>query len=315
MSMLQDKRVFVAGAYGLVGSAFRRHQALSAATLLIPRREQLDVESQVQVEDFFRKESVDLVILAAAKVGGILSNQSFPADFIRSNLAIQCNVIDAAYRHGVRRLLFLGSSCVYPKFATQPITEDQLLGGPLEPTNSAYAVAKIAGVEMCRAYNRQFGTSYQSVMPTNLYGPGDNFDLENSHVLPALLRKFHEARTSGATEVVLWGSGAPRREFLHVDDMADACLCVLEKGRDEDLINIGCGEDIAIRDLAELVRGIVGFTGRVRWDSSKPDGTPRKLLDVSRLRALGWRPRIDLATGIERTYEWFRENPAGRSQE
>lgn len=305
-----DGRIFLAGSRGLVGSAISRSAALSRATLLRPNRAELDLEDQAAVRAYFEREKPDTVILAAAKVGGILANNTYPADFIRSNLAIQCNVIEGAYQYGVQHLLFLGSSCVYPKFASQPIGEDQLMAGPLEPTNSPYAVAKIAGIEMCRAYNRQYGTSYLSVMPTNLYGPGDNFDLQNSHVLPALIRRFHEAKLRGDGEVTLWGSGSPRREFLHVDDMADACAVVMEKHRGNDLVNIGCGEDIAIRDLAELVRSVVGFTGTISWDISKPDGTPRKLLDVTRLFGFGWRPKISLADGVDSTYAWFQEHRA-----
>ena len=300
-----DGRIFIAGSRGLVGSAFCRSAGLRTATLLTPSRTELDLENQGAVQVFFAREQPDAVILAAAKVGGILANDSYPADFIRSNLAIQCNVIEAAYRHGVRRLLFLGSVCAYPKFAPQPIAEDQLLAGPLEPTNAPYAVAKIAGIEMCRAYNRQYGTQFLSVMPSNLYGPGDNFDLRNSHVLPALIRRFHEAKTRGDTSVTLWGSGTPRREFLHVDDMAEACTVVMEKHSGNELVNIGSGEDASIRELADLVRSIVGYTGAVAWDASKPDGTPSRLLDVRRLFGYGWRPRISLAAGIEATYAWY----------
>ena len=300
------ERLFVAGHNGLVGSALVR--VLSAgmrANLLTRDRAALDLEDQADVFRFFAEHRPERVILAAAKVGGIIANQSFPADFIRSNLAIQCNVIEAAFRYGVTKLLFLGSSCVYPKLARQPISEDQILTGPLEPTNSAYAIAKIAGIEMCRAYNRQHGTNFISVMPTNLYGPGDNFDLENSHVLPALIRKLHEAKERGDAKVTLWGSGSPRREFLHVDDMAEACMLLMEKHRGNELVNIGCGEDVSIMELAELVRGVVGFPGEIEWDSSHPDGTPRKWLDVTRLFSYGWRPRITLAAGVESTYAWF----------
>jgi GDP-L-fucose synthase len=301
--------VFVAGHAGLVGSAITRALVGRPDVNIVQReRTELDLEDQAAVNALFLSERIDLVILAAARVGGIVANSTYPADFIRSNLAIQCNVIDAAWRAGVQDLLFLGSSCVYPKFATQPIAETELLTGALEPTNSAYAIAKIAGIEMCRAYNNQFGTNYLSVMPTNLYGPGDNFDLQSSHVLPALIRRFDEAKRRHDESVTLWGSGTPRREFLHVDDMADASLLVVEKHRGNDLINIGCGEDIAIRDLADLVREIVGYKGSVRWDASKPDGTPRKLLDVSRLFSLGWKPLISLPDGIKATYSWFLKN-------
>jgi GDP-L-fucose synthase len=270
-------------------------------------RAQLDLENQAGVFALFEEERPELVILAAAKVGGIVANNTYPADFIRSNLAIQNNVIEAAYRYGTKKLLFLGSSCVYPKNATQPIAEDELLSGPLEPTNSAYAVAKIAGIEMCRACNRQFGTDFIAVMPTNLYGPGDNFDLNSSHVLPALIRRFHEARTNGMASVTLWGSGAPRREFLHVDDMADACLMLLERHSGNELVNVGCGEDVTIRELAELVRRVVGYNGGIEWDTSKPDGTPRKLLDRTRLLRYGWHPRIQLEDGVRATYKWYVE--------
>lgn len=302
-------RVFLAGHRGLVGSAIARALGRkSAPPLIVRERAELDLENQKDVFELLSRERPTSVVLAAAKVGGILANDRFPAEFIRSNLAIQSNVIDGAFKYGVRNLLFLGSSCVYPKFATQPISENQLLTGPLESTNSAYAVAKIAGIEMCRAYNRQYGTNYISVMPTNLYGPGDNFDLQNSHVLPALIRRFHEAKLRGDASVTLWGSGAPRREFLHVDDMAEASLVVMDKHKGSELVNIGCGEDVTIREMAELVRDVVGYPGRIDWDVSKPDGTPRKLLDVSRLFAYGWRPRIALAEGVASTYEWYLEN-------
>jgi len=300
------ERLFLAGHNGLVGSALARAISASGRAHLLTRdRAALDLENQADVFRFFAEHRPQRVILAAAKVGGIVANQSYPADFIRSNLAIQCNVIEAAFKHDVKELLFLGSSCVYPRLAPQPISEDQLLAGPLEPTNSAYAVAKIAGIEMCRAYNTQHRTNYISVMPTNLYGPGDNFNLENSHVLPALMRKLHEAKERGDAKVTLWGSGSPRREFLHVDDMAEACVLVMEKHRGNELVNIGCGQDVSIKELAELVRGVVGFPGEIEWDTSRPDGTPRKLLDVTRLFAYGWRPRISLADGVESTYAWF----------
>ena len=301
--------IYVAGHRGLVGSALVRALGSRADWSVLTRtRAELDLEDQSGVAAMLMAEQPDCVLLAAALVGGIVANASRPADFIRSNLAIQCNVIESAYRAGVRKLVFLGSSCVYPKFAKQPISEDQLLAGPLEPTNSAYAVAKIAGIEMCRAYNRQFGTNYISLMPTNLYGPGDNFDLNSSHVLPALIRKFHDAKEHQEPTVTLWGSGTPRREFLHVDDMAEATLLVMEKHEGNELVNIGCGEDVSIRELAELVREIVGYPGSITWDASKPDGTPRKLLDVSRLFRYGWRPRIALGGGIESTYRWFLDN-------
>ncbi len=311
MTRVVSGKVFVAGHRGLVGSAIARAIAPNKhATVVTRSREQLDLEDQRGVFECFDAERPDVVILAAAKVGGIVANSTYPAEFIRSNLAIQSNVLEAARRVSVKTLLFLGSSCVYPKFANQPIGEDQLLTGPLEPTNSAYAVAKIAGIEMCRAYNQQYGTNFISVMPTNLYGPGDNFDLQNSHVLPALIRRMHEAKERGATSVTLWGSGAPRREFLHVDDMAEACLVVLEQHTGSDLVNIGCGQDVSIRELAEKVRAAVGFAGEIRWDTAKPDGTPRKLLDVRKLFGFGWRPRVSLDDGIADTYRWYLENRA-----
>jgi GDP-L-fucose synthase len=304
-------RIYVAGHRGLAGSAIVR--ALRAAgydRLLLRSHADLDLTARHDVERFFTSERPEFVFLAAAKVGGILANSTYPGDFIRENLLIQTHVIDAAYRHGAKKLLFLGSSCIYPKLAPQPMAESSLLTGPLEPTNSAYAVAKIAGIEMCEAYRRQFGFDCVSLMPTNLYGPGDNFDLENSHVLPALVRKFHEARQRGAGEVVVWGTGAPRREFMHVDDLAAAAVFLMQRATEHTLVNVGTGEDISIRELAELIREIVGFTGQIHFDAAKPDGTPRKLLDVSRLRSLGWRARISLREGIAATYRWYREQGA-----
>jgi GDP-L-fucose synthase len=299
------KRIFVAGHRGLVGSALvRRLQALGHDELILRGREALDLEDSNAVRAFFESERPTHVFLAAAKVGGIWANHTHPADFIRQNLAIQLNVIDAAHRVGVERLLFLGSSCIYPKFAEQPISESALLTGPLEPTNQAYAVAKIAGVELCRAYNSQFGTSFITAMPTNLYGPGDNFDLETSHVLPALLRRFHEARLAGAPSVTLWGTGQPRREFLHVDDLAAACVFLMEHPSPPEIVNVGTGVDVTIAELAVLVRSVVGFEGQILWDPSKPDGTPRKLLNVDRLSALGWRASIGLEEGVRETYGW-----------
>lgn len=271
-------------------------------------RHELDLENPIAVLRFFARERPDHVYLAAAKVGGILANSMYPADFIRNNLLVTLNVLEAARDSGVKKLLFLGSSCIYPKLAAQPITEDALLTGPLEPTNEPYAVAKIAGIQMCRSYNRQFGTNFVSVMPTNLYGTGDNFDLNTSHVLPALIRKFHEAKLSGASAVTIWGTGAPRREFLHVDDLADACVHVMAHHDGDELVNIGCGEDITIADVARMVGDVVGFSGALEFDTSKPDGTPRKLLDVSRLSKLGWRAQIPLRDGIEQTYRWFKES-------
>jgi GDP-L-fucose synthase len=302
-------RIFVAGHSGLVGSALvRRWTAAGIGSLLLRRRSELDLTDKGAVDAFFGRERPDHVLLAAAKVGGILANDQFPADFLRDNLIIQTNVIDAAYRFGVRKLLFLGSSCIYPKFAEQPIREEALLTGALEPTNQWYAIAKIAGLKMCEAYRRQHGFNAISIMPTNLYGPGDNFDLKTSHVLPALIRKFHEAKVAGADQVEIWGTGAPRREFLHVDDLADACFHLMQSYDDEPLINVGCGEDVSISELATLVGRIVGFQGSVVFDRSKPDGTPRKLLDVTRLSSLGWKPRIRLEDGIRDTYDWYRSS-------
>jgi GDP-L-fucose synthase len=260
------------------------------------------------VSNFFADERPAVVILAAAKVGGIKANNDYPVEFLLENLRIQNNVIRAAYESGVRKLLFLGSSCIYPKFAPQPIPETALLGGPLEPTNEAYALAKIAGIKLCQAYSREYGANFISVMPTNLYGPNDNFDLETSHVLAALLRKAHEAKTRKDSKLIVWGSGTPCREFLHVDDLASACVLLLEKYDSPEIINVGCGEDISIRELAELICQVVGFDGELAWDTTKPDGTPRKLLNVTRLRTLGWNPSIALRDGIAKTYEWFRAN-------
>jgi len=302
-------RIFVAGHRGLVGSAItRRLQADGYRNLLLRSRDELDLENQQAVNAFFDETRPQYVILAAARVGGIMANNTYPADFIRNNIAIQMNVVEAARRTGVRKLLFLGSSCIYPKHAEQPIREESLLQGPLEPTNEAYAVAKIAGIKMCQSYNRQYGTNFVSVMPTNLYGPNDNFDLMGSHVLPALMRKFHEAKESGSPEVVVWGSGRVYREFLHVDDMADACVYVMHRYDGSEILNIGCGKDVTIAEVAQLMKETVGYEGTIVFDSSKPDGTPRKLLDVSRLFALGWQPRIDLRRGLADTYAWFQQN-------
>jgi GDP-L-fucose synthase len=304
--MNEAERIFVAGHAGLVGAALlRRLQRAGFGNVLVRRRNELDLREQAAVNEFFATARPQVVVLAAAKVGGIHANATYPADFIRDNLQIQTNVIDAAYRNGTRKLLFLGSSCIYPRLAPQPIAEDSLLTGPLEATNEWYAIAKIAGLKMCQAYRRQYGFNAICAMPTNLYGPGDNFDLANSHVLPALLRKFHEAKLRGEASVTVWGSGTPRREFLHVDDLADACLFLLERHEGEEPVNIGWGEDLTIRELAELIRDVVGFRGQLVFDSSKPDGTPRKLLNVERLKALGWVPSIPLRAGIESTYQWF----------
>ena len=278
--------------------------------LLLSTRSELDLTRQDQVEHFFSKERPTHVFLSAAKVGGILANDTHPAEFIHENLLIQSNVIDAAWRCGTRKLLFLGSSCIYPKHAPQPMQEDCLLTGPLEPTNEWYAIAKIAGLKMCQAYRRQYGFDAICAMPTNLYGPGDNFDLTSSHVLPALIRKFHEAKLRGDSEVVIWGTGTPRREFLHVDDLADACVFLMHSYSDEKPVNVGVGEDISIRELAELVARVVGFEGKIINDTSKPDGTPRKLLDVARMTTMGWRARVRLEDGVRSTWEWFTQSRA-----
>jgi GDP-L-fucose synthase len=300
-------RVFVAGHRGLVGSALLRRLASEPGVELLFRTHQdLDLTNQAAVETFFARERPEQVYLAAAKVGGILANETLPAQFIGENLAIQTNVIDAAHRHGVRKLLFLGSSCIYPKHAPQPIPESSLLTGPLEPTNEWYAIAKIAGLKMSQAYRKQYGFDAICVMPTNLYGPNDNFDLNNSHVLPALIRKFSEAVESRAATVEIWGTGTPRREFLHVDDLADACVFLMGNYSSGEPVNIGWGEDVSIRELAELVARAVGFSGTLVFDSTKPDGTPRKLLDTSRLTKAGWRPRIRLDEGIRETVAWYR---------
>jgi GDP-L-fucose synthase len=306
-----DARIYVAGHRGLVGSAVVRalkHQG--SDNLVVSAHSELDLTNQAAVHDFFRRERPDAVIMAAARVGGIYANDSQPALFMRDNLFIQNNVIDAAYRFGVGKFVFLGSSCIYPKLAPQPIKEDYLLTGPLEPTNEWYAVAKIAGLKMCQAYRRQFGFKAISLMPTNLYGPGDNFDLQNSHVLPALIRRIHEAKVNGDESVTVWGTGTPRREFLHVDDLADAVVHLLRTYDSGEIVNVGCGEDVAISDLAEIIVSVIGYQGRLIFDSTKPDGTPRKLLDVTRLDGLGWRPKIPLRAGIEHTYAWFREHAA-----
>jgi GDP-L-fucose synthase len=304
--MNENARVFVAGHRGLVGSAVVRElERAGYANLLLRTSAELDLRSQSAVEEFCARERPEYVVLAAAKVGGIHANDTYPADFIRDNLQIQTNLIDAAWRCGTRKLAFLGSSCIYPKLAPQPMREDALLTGPLEPTNEWYAVAKIAGIKMCQAYRRQYGFNAISLMPTNLYGPGDNFDLQNSHVLPALIRRFHEARERGDAEVVVWGTGTPRREFLHVDDLARAVVFLMRTYDEGEIVNVGCGSDVSIRELAEMVAGVVGFEGQIRFDTSKPDGTPRKLLDVARVTALGWRPEIGLREGIESTLQWY----------
>jgi len=304
--MNKNDKIYIAGHRGMVGSAIKRLLEKRGFENIVTRtRSELDLKNQQAVEDFFLAEKPDYVFLAAAKVGGIHANDTYPADFIRENLQIQTNIIDSAYRNGVKKLLFLGSTCIYPKMAPQPLKEEYLLTGPLEPTNEWYAIAKIAGLKMCAAYRRQYGFDAISVMPTNLYGPGDNFGLENSHVLPALMRRFHEAKINSDPEVVVWGTGTPRREFLHVDDMADAVLYLMENYSDEETVNIGVGDDIPIRDVAQMVKEVVGFEGELTFDSSKPDGTPRKWLDVSKLNNLGWSATIPLLKGLEDTYNWF----------
>jgi GDP-L-fucose synthase len=301
-------KIFVAGHRGLVGSAVVRRLE-GKGELLLRTRQELDLRDQKAVEAFFDKERPEYVYLVAAKVGGIQANRSRPAEFIYENLMIEANVIHAAWRSGVKKLLFTGSSCIYPRMAPQPIREEHLLTGPLEPTNEWYAVAKIAGIKLCQAYRRQYGFDAICAQPTNLYGPGDNFDLESSHVLPALIRKFHEAKVARAPEVTVWGTGTPRREFLHVDDLADALVFLMENYSGEEIVNVGTGEDLTIRELGEMVREAVGYEGALVFDESMPDGTPRKLLDVSRLRGMGWRPKIRLREGITNTYKWFIKNP------
>jgi len=305
--MDKDESIFIAGHRGLVGSAIlRKLEVEGFSRLLMRTRAELDLQDREAVEKFFAKEKPALVVVAAAKVGGIKVNNDHPVAFLTENLLIQNNLISAAHASGVRKLLFLGSSCIYPKHAPQPIPESALLGGPLEPTNEAYAIAKIAGIKLCQAYAREYGANFISAMPTNLYGPNDNFDLETSHVLAALLRKAHEAKVCGAREIVVWGSGTPRREFLHVDDLATACLFLLENYDSPEIINIGAGLDLTVRELAAMICEVVGFEGELTWDASKPDGTPRKLLDITRIESLGWKPTIPLREGVARTYEWFK---------
>jgi len=309
MSLQKDETIFVAGHRGMVGSAIHRRLIKDGFFKVIGRsRAELDLLDRKAVRDFFEQERPSIVIDAAAKVGGILANNEQPVEFLLQNLTIQNNLIEAAADSGARKLLFLGSSCIYPKMAPQPISEDALLTGPLEPTNDAYAIAKIAGIKLCQSYARQYGKNFVPAMPTNLYGPHDNYDLRNSHVLPALIRKVHEAKQSGAKSITVWGSGNPRREFLHTDDLADASLFLLEKYDQPDLVNIGCGEDVTIRELAETVCDVLGFDGSLEFDASKPDGTPRKLLDISKIRSLGWSPKITLREGIADAYRWFVEN-------
>lgn len=298
-----DSKIYIAGHRGMVGSAIMRNlEAAGFNNIIVKTSGELDLVDQNAVQDFFEREKPDYVFLAAAKVGGILANNVYRAEFIYNNLMIQNNIIHQAYVNGVKKLLFLGSSCIYPKMAPQPIKEEYLLSGYLEPTNEPYAIAKIAGIKMCDAYRAQYSCNFISVMPTNLYGPNDNYDLNNSHVLPALLRKFHEAKVNGDDEVTVWGTGTPKREFLHVDDLAEACVFLMQRYNDAGQINVGVGEDISIIELAELIKNITGFTGALKWDTSKPDGTPRKLLDISKINALGWKAKIDLKTGIKNVY-------------
>jgi GDP-L-fucose synthase len=316
--MNPDTRIYVAGHRGLVGSAITRELESAGYRNLITRTHaELDLTNQQAVNEFFDQARPQYVFLAAAKVGGIQANNSYPADFIYENLMIQTNIVHAAYRAGVERLLFLGSSCIYPRLAEQPMTEDVLMTGALEPTNEPYAIAKIAGIKLCESYNRQYDMDFRSVMPTNLYGPNDNFDLETSHVMPALIRKFHEAKTKASPEVTIWGTGNPRREFLYVDDLAAACVHIMQlrygdyAGSTSPMqshINVGTGEDVTIRELAELIRKVVGYEGPLTFDTGKPDGTPRKCLDVSKIKFLGWQPRISLEEGVARTYEWFLQH-------
>jgi GDP-L-fucose synthase len=306
-----ESKIFIAGARGMVGSAIvRALQAQGHRRLLTPGRDALDLKQPEAVRAFLSRERPDHVFVAAAKVGGILANNSYPADFLYDNLMIEANLIHAAHEAGVKKLLFLGSTCIYPKLAPQPLKEEYLLSGPLEPTNEWYAVAKIAGIKLCQAYRRQHGCHFISGMPTNLYGPHDNYDLQSSHVMPALIRKFHEAKTRGESTVTIWGSGRPLREFLHVDDCAEACVFLMNHYDGEEHVNIGVGQDLSILDLAHLVARVVGFDGELAFDASKPDGTPRKLVDTTKINALGWRPRIGLEEGVRMAYAWFREHVA-----
>jgi GDP-L-fucose synthase len=307
--MRKDSKIYVAGHRGLVGSAIlRKLQSEGYTNLLYRTSKELDLRDKGQVDQFFQEEKPEYVFLAAAKVGGIVANNEFPADFIRDNLLIQTNVIDASYRNNVEKLLFLGSTCIYPKLAPQPLKEEYLLTGELEPTNEPYAIAKIAGIKMCESYNRQYGTKYISAMPTNLYGENDNFDLQTSHVLPALLRKFHEAKEANTPFVEMWGTGTPKREFLYSDDLADACLFLMENYEGNEIVNIGVGEDIAIKELGEKIKAVVGYEGDIQFDTTKPDGTPRKLVDVTKINSLGWKASTTLEEGLQKAYQWFLEN-------
>ncbi|MEH7249336.1 GDP-L-fucose synthase [Neobacillus niacini] len=307
--MENNAKIYIAGHRGLVGSAIVRILKENGYSNLVYRTsKELDLRNKNEVDSFFAEEKPEFVFLAAAKVGGIVANNEYPADFIRDNLLIQTNIIDAAYRNNVEKLLFLGSTCIYPKMAPQPLKEEYLLTGLLEPTNEPYAIAKIAGIKMCESYNRQYGTQYISVMPTNLYGKNDNFDLHTSHVLPALIRKFHEAKENSAPFVEVWGTGSPKREFLYADDLADASIYLMNNYSGNEIVNIGVGEDIAIKELAAKIRDVVGFTGEIKFDTSKPDGTPRKLVDVTKLNSLGWKASISLDEGLKKAYQWFLEN-------
>lgn len=311
LTISKDAKIYVAGHTGLAGSAIvRRLRQLGHHNIVTRKHAELDLVNQAAVHSFMRSVQPDYIFLAAAKVGGIFANNAFPADFIYQNLLIESNIIHAAYESGIKRLLFLGSSCIYPKECPQPMREDYLLTGPLEATNEPYAIAKIAGIKLCEAYNRQYGTQYLSVMPTNLYGPNDNFDLQNSHVLPALLRKMHEAKESGEDRMTVWGTGSPYREFLHVDDLADACCFLMNHSVTDSVLNIGSGQEVTIRELAEIIREEVGFTGDLYFDRTKPDGTYKKLLDVTRMTKLGWEAKTDLRSGISSTYAWFMEHHA-----
>lgn len=307
--MNKDSKIYVAGHRGLAGSAITRALEKDGYTNIIKKtRTELDLTSETAVKNFFENEKPEYVFLAAAKVGGIGDNNSHPADFIVENLKIQTNVIENAYKNGVKKLLFLGSSCIYPKMAPQPIKEEYLLTGAFEPTSVAYGVAKVAGVVMCQSYNKQYGTNFISVMPTNLYGPNDNFDPETSHAFAALISKFHDAKESGTSDVTVWGTGAPKREFLHSDDLASACIFLMNNYSESEIINIGTGEDISIIDLVEIIKRVVGYEGNVVWDSTKPDGTPRKVMDVSRINTLGWKHSIGVNKGVEMAYEWYKNN-------
>lgn len=307
--MNKDSKIYVAGHRGLVGSAiYRKLESEGYTNLVVRTSKELDLRNPTEVNSFFDEEQVEYVFLAAAKVGGIVANNEYPADFIRDNLMIQTNVIDASYRTNVKKLLFLGSTCIYPKMAPQPLKEEYLLTGVLEPTNEPYAIAKIAGIKMCESYNRQYGTKYISAMPTNLYGENDNFDLKSSHVLPALIRKFHEAKVNNSEYVEVWGTGTPKREFLYSDDLADACLFLMNNYEGNEIVNIGVGDDLPIKELANLVKKVTGFKGELKFDTSKPDGTPRKLVDVTKINSLGWKATTSLEEGLQKAYNWFLEN-------